>query len=203
MSERPNIRGVFWEDSLKQVSETEKWEKHDSGFHEETAECFLSFTGQIFEYDFHLVYYFQDNSGHAMVEKENLGLVRMTFLSERMPKSEVDSLFSDLEDTLKEKYEKSAFEQNFGKVSRIDYDPNGKKITKRVIDDSEECIDGKTVIELSAYPDSDYEDSLWKIEIIIWENGNGGMADGGRYQKIEIDKNKKYKWLKKQALNEL
>ena len=199
---RLNIRCVFWGDNPKQVSETEKWEKSaDLFIPEGTPEWCLVFKGQIYEHDFYLSYYFQKNNDHAPANEENLFLVRMEFLSERMPKSEVNDLFHNLEkNTLEEKYGTVAYKKNLG-TSRMD-EPNGQKITRRVIHDSEECIEGKTVIELSAIPKSDYEDGLWKIKVVMWENGNGGTAEGGRYQEIEIDKGKKHGWLKKQALRE-
>lgn len=193
ISEKPNIRGVFWGDSPKKVQKTEKWipkDKNAEGsVYYNSAESMLRFEGTLFDTSCILRYVFSP----MQPDDEQDVLCRIEFNFPAMNETEAESLGTKLENALREKYGDPVQHA----VNPLGSGSDGSRhFSRHVVHDNNQIVWGQTVIEL--YSKYDGGSGGFRIKIKMWHNEKGG-ADV-RYQQRWIDEARKEERLLKQAV---
>ena len=191
MNEEPRIRGVFWGFTPEEVKSTEQWTFKRETQQTLAGEHCISFEGFIFEHRCFLTYIFcwgPDSSEYV--------LRRILYNFDRLEETKATSLFGNLTEALTDKYgnpTKNAEHLLEGTVGDI---------LRWITHDSIDCIEGKTVIDLTSELDRGPGSNLREVEVLMWENGNGSETLP-HFKNLYIDPIKKRKRLKQQATMDL
>ena len=176
----------------EEVKITEQWKpQHEELTQTAANEHFISFEGSIFENRCFLTYFFckhPDSSEYL--------LRRILYNFDRITESKAASLFESLAGALIAKYGDP--------IENAEHLLSGTigDLSRWIAHDSIDCIEGKTVIDLTNEPDSGTQSNLREVEIVMWQNGNGSETFL-HFKDLYIDPNKKRKWLEQQAIMDL